>query len=144
MTTHPVAYNTGSLISGTEQYGNLAIGTASLDYSSQPGGVLWWMGPDEDLGYVIAKPVPAGNQPNPLGIPAYVAFSRSPNLTDPSFIAETNSVTGQNFTSATAAYNYLLNNGYWTSFPGDVVSYLLQESGFYLLQENGDKIILDF
>ena len=48
MTTHPVAYNTGSLISGTEQYGNLAIGTASLDYSSQPGGVLWWNGPDED------------------------------------------------------------------------------------------------
>jgi len=117
MTTHPVAYNTGSLISGTEQYGNLAIGTASLDYSSQPGGVTWWMGPDEDLGYVIAKQILAGNQPNPLSAPAYVGFSRSTALTNPSFLAVANGVTGQNFASTTTAYNYLFDNGYWTSYP---------------------------
>jgi len=143
MTTHPVAYNTGSLIPGTEQYGNLAIGTGSLEYSTQPGGVTWWMGPDEDLGYIIAKQTPAGNQPNPLNIPAYVGFSRSTELTNPSFIAVANSVTGQSFTSATTAYNYLINNGYWTSYPGTITTFLLQEDGFYLLQENGDKIILD-
>jgi hypothetical protein len=125
MTTHPVAYNTGSLISGTEQYGNLAIGTASLDYSSQPGGVTWWMGPDEDLGYVIAKQVLAGNQPNPSNIPAYVGFSRSTALTNPSFIAVANSVTGQNFVSTTAAYNYLFDNGYWTSYPEPLAGSLI-------------------
>ena len=142
MTTHPVAYNTGSLIPGTEQYGNLAIGTASLDYSSRPGGVIWWMGPDEDLGYVIAKQIPTGNQPNPLNIPAYVGFSRSTDLTNSSFVEVANSVTGQNFISATTAYNYLLNNGYWTSYPGTITSFLLQTNGSYLLQTNGDKLIL--
>jgi len=143
MTTRPVAYNTGSLIPGTEQYGNLAIGTASVEYSAQPGGVLWWMSPDEDLGYVIAKQVPAGNQPNPLSIPAYVAFSRSKELTNPSFVSIANKVTGQNFTSATTAYNYLINNGYWTSYPGTITSFLLQTNGSYLLQTNGDKLILN-
>jgi hypothetical protein len=125
MTTHPVAYNTGSLISGTEQYGNLAIGTASLDYSSQPGGVTWWMGPDEDLGYVIAKQILAGNQPNPSNIPAYVGFSRSTALTNPSFLAVANGVTGQNFVSTTTAYNYLFDNGYWTSYPEGIAGSLV-------------------
>jgi hypothetical protein len=57
-TTTPLAYNTGSPIGGTSQVGDLAVGTSPQDYSTSPGGVPWWMGPDEELGYVIAVPVP--------------------------------------------------------------------------------------
>jgi hypothetical protein len=65
-TTTPLAYNTGSTISGTIQVGNLAVGTTVQDYSSNLGGVTWWMGPDEELGYVIAKPISGNTQPTPI------------------------------------------------------------------------------
>lgn len=65
-TTTPIAYNTGSTISGTIQVGNLAVGTTVQDYSSNLGGVKWWMGPDEELGYVIAKPISGNTQPTPI------------------------------------------------------------------------------
>lgn len=50
-TTRPFAINTGSTIAGTTQFGDLAVGTPN-DWSE--GGVQWYNGPDEDLGYVIA------------------------------------------------------------------------------------------
>ena len=65
-TTTPLAYNTGSTISGTIQVGNLAVGTTVQDYSSNLGGVTWWMGPNEELGYVIAKPISGNTQPTPI------------------------------------------------------------------------------
>lgn len=122
-TTRPFAYNLGSAIPGTLQVGDLAIGVDSLDYSSNPGGVQWWMGPDEDLGYVIAHPTPAGNQPNQLSIPAYLGFWRSDFLTEESFIGLAEYVSiqhgdPQNFLTGPAAKIWLNNNGYWTSFEG--------------------------
>jgi len=65
-TTRPFSYNTGSLIGGTDQIDNLAIGTSDQDYSTDPGGVTWWNGPDEDLGYVIAYSQPDGLHPTPI------------------------------------------------------------------------------
>jgi hypothetical protein len=62
-TTTPIAYNPGGPISGTTQIGDLAIGYTEQDYSSRPGGVTWWMGPDQDLGYVIGIPVSGNTQP---------------------------------------------------------------------------------
>lgn len=59
-TTRSFAYNTGSTINGTTQVGDLAVGTPSDGYSNKP---QFWEGPDEDLGYIIAAPVPANNQP---------------------------------------------------------------------------------
>lgn len=50
-TTRPFAYNLGSPIGGTEQLGNLAIGTPTSGFTESP---KFWNGPDEDLGYVIA------------------------------------------------------------------------------------------
>jgi len=64
--TRPFAYNPGSLIEGTDQIDNLAIGVSSQDYSLSPGGVTWWNGPDEELGYVIAYEVPLDNHPTSL------------------------------------------------------------------------------
>ena len=63
-TTRPFAYNPSlTPIGGTTQVGNLAIGYGPLDYSTMPGGVEWWNGPDEDLGYVVASPVASNGQP---------------------------------------------------------------------------------
>ena len=120
-TTRPFAYNIGSPIAGTEQIGQLAIGTPSIGFVGT--GLDWWDGPDEELGYVIAHTTPSGNQPNPLFKPAYVGFWRSEFLTEPSFIslAEVISRTvgpQQVFTGGTEAKTWLNNNGFWTSYGG--------------------------
>jgi len=115
----PFAYNTGSAIAGTEQVGNIAIGTPTSGFEST--GLQWWNGPDEDLGYVIAHTVPSGTQPNPVGVPAYVGFWRTPSKTDNNFISLSQYVssftgTPQTFASAAAAKTWLNANGYWTSW----------------------------
>ena len=121
-TSTPLAYNTGPTIGGTTQIGSLAVGTTNQDYSKSPGGVPWWMGPDQDLGYVIGVAVPGNTQPTPLGgVTASVGFFRSEFLTEGSFInlAEYISVQDNNpqtFTGGTEAKNWLNTNGYWTSY----------------------------
>jgi hypothetical protein len=132
-TTRPFAYNpTASPIAGTSQLGTLAIGITNQNYSINPGGVFWWMGPDEDLGYVIAVPVSGNTQSTPIsGVSASVGFYRSNNLTDNSFIELTNQTFNQNFSSATDASVWLTNNGFWNSYitpvlyldAGNVASY---------------------
>ena len=63
-TAQPFAYNPSRLpISGTTQSGDFAVGIPVTGFTGSP---QFWNGPDEDLGYVIAQPVPSGNQPNPL------------------------------------------------------------------------------
>jgi hypothetical protein len=110
----------------------LAIGITNQNYSINPGGVFWWMGPDEDLGYVIAVPVSGNTQSTPIsGVSASVGFYRSNNLTDNSFIELTNQTFNQNFSSATDASVWLTNNGFWNSYitpvlyldAGNVASY---------------------
>ena len=63
-TARPFAYNTGSAIDGTIQVGDLAVGFPTSGFSST--GLIWWNGPDEELGYVIAKSVPNNSQPTPV------------------------------------------------------------------------------
>jgi hypothetical protein len=63
-TSRPFAYNIGLPISGTEQIGDLAIGTPDVGFVST--GIDWWNGPDEELGYIIAVPVPLNNQDTPV------------------------------------------------------------------------------
>lgn len=113
-TAQPFAYNPSRIpISGTTQSGDFAVGTPVTGFTESP---QFWNGPDEDLGYVIAQPVPAGNQPNPLGIPAYLGFFRSDGFTDSAFLNLVNSVSGQNFANSLLAYNWLSDNGYYTDF----------------------------
>lgn len=59
--SRPFAFNTGTTISGTTQIGNIAIGIDDQDYSTNPGGVIWNMGPDEELGDIIGIPTIEGN-----------------------------------------------------------------------------------
>ena len=115
-TSRPFAYNTGSTLPFTEQVGDIAIGTGGVEYAANYGGLKWWGGPDEDLGYVITHTVPDGNQPNPLNIPAYLGFWRSPLKTESSFVDYTNFIFGTSFTTGNECKTYLNDNGYWTSW----------------------------
>ena len=123
-TTRPFAYNTGSTISGTEQIGNLSIAQNDRDFSQNYGGVRWWMGPDEDLGYVIATDNPANDQPTEPGInPPFgdVTFWRTDVFTDLAFIQLSQAIsrengTPQTFATTDDAKTWLNSNGYWTSY----------------------------
>jgi hypothetical protein len=118
--TRPFAYNTGTTIDGTDQLGNIAIGVSSQQYSLDIGNVDWWMGPDEDLGYVITHTTSGGTQPNPVGGPAYIGFWRSKLLTEQSFLDLSNVIPPRQgqlpFINAVEAKTWLNINGYWTSY----------------------------
>jgi hypothetical protein len=119
--SRPFAYNPppNQPISGTTQVGTLAVGDINVEYSANYGGVTWWLGPDEDLGYVICNPVSGGTQPNPISIPAYVGFKRSKLLTEPSFISIANYVAAGRtapFDNGNDASIWLTSNGYWNSW----------------------------
>ena len=119
-TTRPFAYNTGSTIDGTTQVGNIAIGVSDQDYSLNPGVVKWWMGPDEELGYVVISEVEPGTQPTEVGLGAYLGFWRSTDLTDQSFLNLMNvippTVGSRPFTNVSDAQNWLSTNGHFTSY----------------------------
>lgn len=121
-TTTAFAYNPGwpsyTPIDGTDQIKNLAIGVTDQAYAGEPGDKIWWMGPDEDLGYVIAYTQPDGLHPTEVGITASVGFKRSINKTESSFIDLANQISGQNFPSGNDAKDWLNTNGYWTSWNG--------------------------
>lgn len=124
----PIAYNTGSTISNTQQIGSLAIATGNTELT---GNVTWWNGPDEELGYVVAVPVSGGTQPTPNGVNAFIGFFRSKLLTDASFItlSEYLSNRTQTFASGSAAKTWLNNNGYWTSYTGSSSPWTLTFTG---------------
>jgi len=127
-TARPFAYNPGAPISGTTQYGTLAVGVSpELNYPSGAGGVRWWNGPDEELGWCIGTSVPTGDQPTPEGNNGTVGFWRTDAFDDTEFINLASTITGQNFTGGTQAKTYLNNNGYWTSYeeyPASLLLYL--------------------
>lgn len=118
-TSRPFAYNPSrTLIPGTEQVGDLAIAVAEQYYSEGLGGVRWWMGPNEDPGYIICYPFSAGTKPSPDGNIANIGFKRSQFKTEESFVAMSNAfAAGQAiFSDGTEAYLWLNLNGYWTSY----------------------------
>jgi hypothetical protein len=119
-TARPFSYNTGAGITGTTQVGSLAVGTPTDGFTLNP---RFWNGPDEELGYVIAHPVPSGTQPNPVpGATASLGFNRTKDFTSASFISLAEYVSRkyannpQTFASATAASTWLTSNGFWNSY----------------------------
>jgi uncharacterized delta-60 repeat protein len=115
---------TAPTISGTTQYGDLVVGDIQTEYSINYGGVKWWGGPDEELGYVVGNARPDG-QSVPAGVtggPAYVGFWRSELLTDNSFLNLANYIGSENgqppFASTNEAVTWLNANGYYSSFIG--------------------------
>ena len=119
-TARPFAYNPppNAVIAGTIQVGDLAIGTPTSGFTSNP---QFWNGPDEELGYVIAKPISGNTQPTPIpGVFASVGFLGTKNMSNPlseaTFVELTNSSFNQNFTGGTEASTWLTSNGYWNSW----------------------------
>ena len=114
-TARPFAYNpTQSTISGTTNVGTLCIGVSALNYSANPGGLTWWMGPDEDNSYVIAKDVSASNFPTPVGNVGNVQFWRCAN-NDTEFVKLVSIISGSTQASASAAQSWITTNNYWTN-----------------------------
>lgn len=116
----PFAYNPSPnpIISGTIQIGDLAVGTPTSGLTNNP---LFWNGPNEDLGYVIAYPVPAGDHPTPIfGVFSSVGFLGTKNMPNPlnesTFVELTNNSFNQSFTNGNDASTWLTNNGYWNSW----------------------------
>jgi hypothetical protein len=117
-TSRPFAYNPSqTFIPGIELYGALSVGPVG---SGKITGLTTWNGPDEDLGYVIAKVVPGNSQPTPIaGVSASVGFYRSSTFTEEAFLLIANRGIGLNYSDGSLASNYLLSNGYWTNYPTD-------------------------
>jgi hypothetical protein len=116
MGSRQFANNPGpTTIAGVTNIGNLAIGVSALNYGGNPGGLTWWMGPEEDNEYVIAKNVPTNNFPTQLGNVGGVQFWSCSN-TDESFRETVQSISGTAQASASAASTWLSSNGYWTNW----------------------------
>ena len=138
-------------IAGVSQSGNVAMlpstilsveaatATFSHDYDrSVIQLVEWFIGPDENSGYVIAYASTSQNtNEQRTSIPAYrytrvernvrliltnrvtygVGFRRTSDKTDVAFLALANSLApGQNFVSTSVAANWLNTNGYATTY----------------------------
>lgn len=115
--TRAFAYNpSGFPISGVDLYGTLAVQNLDLDYSSKPGGIDWWMGPDEDGGYVIAGTVPSGDYPTPLGNVGTVQFWKTATLDNTEFVSLAQNISGQSFANPLDAKTWLESNSYWTNY----------------------------
>jgi hypothetical protein len=116
-TSRPFSYNPSSLnLSGTYNIGTMCIGVETKLYIDNYGGLTWWNGPDEDLGYCIGTVVPAQNQSTPLGNIGNVKFWRTQAFTDAAFLILVQEVTGQTFVDTPSACAYLDLNNYWTSY----------------------------
>ena len=133
MGTRPFANNPGpTTIAGVTNIGNLAIGVSALNYGGNPGGLTWWMGPEESSSYVIAKDVPTNNFPTQLGNVGGVQFWRCSN-TDEDFRVTVQTISGTAQASASAANTWLSSNGYWTNWvqPYSAGLYKTTYSGYF-------------
>ena len=113
-------YSTTS-INGASQSGNLSISTSVID------GYRWWPGPDEDIGYIIAHDDTNPNMRTEGARSATVStnsigFWRTSVKTDGDFLTMTNGLFNQGFVTASVAANWLLANGYWTSWSSAIVT----------------------
>ena len=126
-TTRPFAFNPNAEpIAGATTVGNISVGTTSQDYSANPGGLTWFMGPDEDPGYIAVLAVTGANYPTPGGLNnGTVEFWRSDAKTDESFRLMANVLSNElngagPFPSATAAFAWMGSVNLWTSWVATV------------------------
>jgi hypothetical protein len=130
VTSRPFAYNTGSTIEGTIQVGSLAVGTPVNGFSETK--LIWWNGPDEGLGYVIANSVPNNNQPTPIqNVKASVGFFRTNGLSEQSFAALASKILNMDLRNGNDASYQLTINGFWNSW---VITYV---AGLYKMTYSG-------
>jgi hypothetical protein len=110
------AYNPSHItVPGTINVGDLCVGHPTVPFEDT--GLIWWGGPDEDLGYVIAYSQPDGLHPTPIDITASLGFKRTPN-NDSAFVNFVNKYYSAGANTAAQAVTWLNDNGYWTSYSG--------------------------
>jgi len=143
-TTTPFTYNNGTHIQGTEQIGELAIGLLSQDYSNNPGGETWWMGPDEDNVYVIGKDVPTQDHPTPVGNVGSVEFWTTTTRDDSQFISITNRLGSNSFTTVNESINWLSSSGYWTNYTDINGQTLISQSSWDMKQNSSIKDVVPY
>jgi hypothetical protein len=122
MANRPFTRNTGSLIEGTLQIGNLAVGVTNQDYTLNPGGKQWWDGPQESNAYIIAKDFPSENKGSKIGNIGTVEFWGGDKTTS-AFLNTVNTLPTRSgetdFTDINDAYDWLIANGYWSNISDD-------------------------
>jgi len=126
-TSRQFTYATTSPPSGTTKTGSLWVGTPTSPerYDLNYGGKIWWMGPDEDNRYVIAKDVPTSDWPAKGNTPPYphdsgsVRFWASTDKTEGAFVTRVNSLPARAgetfFDDGAQCMEWLDDNGYWTN-----------------------------
>ena len=147
--TRPFTYNPGGTINGQNQKGDLAYGflndvNGGPNYSGDPGGRKWWMGPDEDGRYIIGKDVPTMDHPTPVpeGDIGSVRFWSSAQ-TDPAFITRVNTLPSRigetPFTTTSQCTNWLDSNGYFHNYPVTEQSLTFSQFAIITLPVNKDQ-----
>lgn len=125
-TSRPFALNvTLNDIYGCTQVGNLAISNDQYVNDLPPVGESWWMGPNEDIGYVIAHAVDSLTQITPMRI-----------TWDPNKIGQYIGL-GNNNRSADAQINSSLNSMALATKTDTVSSRLMFSVVIYLNVSNG-------
>ena len=120
-TSRPFAYYIAPpIIPGTQQFGSLSVGVPTSGFTAFP---QYWMGPDEELGYIIAVPVSGNTQPTPIsGVTASVQFYRSADFTPESYLNLVNNVFNETYTTAEGAARGMLQTyRYYTNYPASPV-----------------------
>lgn len=115
-TTRPFAFNSGAALPGMQQYGTLAVGPIEdsiYRYDLDYGSVKWYMGPDEELGYMVAMPDATTNKPK---------FRRSP-FTDAGYIQMANELSDEYggsgpFSNSADAKAWVDSEDFFTTFTG--------------------------
>jgi hypothetical protein len=116
-TTRDFGYSTGAAPSGSTKYGNVIVNRPTNGFAGT--GIPWIGGPDEDLGYCIAKSNVNPIWTSPSGVNSRVGFGRSLLKSEQSFLDLVNNDYGQNFQVGSQASTYLTNNGVWNSYGRD-------------------------
>jgi hypothetical protein len=120
-TSRAFTYNTGTTITGTEQFGNIAAQTGSTLILTPTNN--WFNGPDEDSGYTLCKDVPTRNWPTPDNLNnGEVKFWRSILKTDISFLDLCQKTLKESFPTALSAKTFANSIGYWSSWSETVAT----------------------
>ena len=128
--TRPFAYFTAGTPTDrvVATYGNVAMGDPYYNYDDNPNGLKWWMGSDEQAGYMIAEARTSQTQPTPVsGVTAGVQFWSTeldgPSaLTDSAFVRLANEfqpyrdISGPTIYTPFSAVTWLAAQPYFTSY----------------------------
>lgn len=97
-----------------------SIATQDVDLIGSSSQVIWWAGPNEQVGYVIAYPVPTRNHPTQRGNIAEVGFKRSAAPNDQSLLDLINAMRREQslseFATLAEGLTWLDTIPYWYSY----------------------------